>query len=1122
MKKNFNYHIANYFVGNQRLTILSLVLLIALGIGSVFLLKTSGFPSPEIKVALIVTTYPGASADTVLQKVTQPLEGSVKDVAGVRAYSSTSRNSVSIIRIDMTDDANADSVRSKLASVVSSVTLPDGVNTPEVSSPEISGPDYIVSVAGTNLEQLYSRYEALRQDLTELPDTASVEAIVDLRRFAVIQTKADQLAVNNLRLSDIQTAVNSFTETIPVAGGVTIDEQNQSLQTVITGNSLDDLKALPLTAGVAQPTVRLADVADVSFEYHFADTTTPVIGVNSADEAITLPAVTLQIKTARGTNLTDYSNKLADLARSYPETSFILPGDEAQVTTAADHTWILQHYTSKEFNDRQVNEVVSGLIGGPLDISGPAANLGWILGGIQLVFLVMLAFVSWRAALVAAAAIPLSLLFSTIYLYFTGNDLNTLVLFSLVLVIGLVVDPALVILESIQRKIDAGLTGKAATLAAVEDVGMGLFLATVTNIIVFFPFAAVSGLLGEIFSYIPLTIIPATIGSYIVPLIFLAWFGGIFLKPAKKAHTSTAGDEVQNLWGVARWLITTNERILRSAVWVRCLIIVIALAVPVAVAGWYFSSGKMKVVQFASGRNADYIDVHLTYANQTPSTERSAILDDMMKTVVVAKGVRQIFPLAAGGQYYVALDSAKERGDYLALDISADLSEDLAAIRSRVYDVTTSVDFVGPPKTSFQLSLAVTSPDAAIRRTAAEAVGKTLQLVCNTNDVITVTADCAGDRMVTKVNDGYTDQINSIIAINLNKEALLRNQLVIPNVPVSVLANQAIKQLYPDYTRDTRTITLDGVSAQVLVRTDVAQPSTVEAIKNIVLYQTPLFTLRLGDVATIETVEDTASIVRTNGATQAIVLGRLQDKFNDQIVASKVTAAVVDYYAADNGKHLTELGLPQDAVSAYSEGATANDNKSFQELFIALGLAIVLSYIVLAVFFGSFTQPLVVLFAVPLSFLGIFPALAHLGNGQFGFLEIIGMIILVGIVENVAIFLLDAARQKQAQGWDEIKAISYAAGVRLRPVLLTKFTAIASLAPLAALSETYRSISLVIMFGLLTSGFTSLFTTPILYIFFRWLSRHFHAAAWWNKILFFLLSPIYLLVWVIQDHRAVR
>jgi HAE1 family hydrophobic/amphiphilic exporter-1 len=209
--------------------------------------------------------------------------------------------------------------------------------------------------------------------------------------------------------------------------------------------------------------------------------------------------------------------------------------------------------------------------------------------------------------------------------------------------------------------------------------------------------------------------------------------------------------------------------------------------------------------------------------------------------------------------------------------------------------------------------------------------------------------------------------------------------------------------------------------------------------------------------------------------------------------------------------------LPEKSIESYSQGGSASALKSFSELGIALLLAIIFTYIALAVFFNSLTQPLVILYTIPLTFTGIFPALGWIGNGEFGFLEIIGLIILVGVVENVAIFLIDAANQNIQAGMSEKRAIALASGIRFRPVILTKITAIASLAPLAFLSEFYRSISLVIIFGLLASGFVSLITTPILFVFFRWLSRTYIKLSWYNKIFFFPLFPIYIIVMAIID-----
>ena len=138
------------------------------------------------------------------------------------------------------------------------------------------------------------------------------------------------------------------------------------------------------------------------------------------------------------------------------------------------------------------------------------------------------------------------------------------------------------------------------------------------------------------------------------------------------------------------------------------------------------------------------------------------------------------------------------------------------------------------------------------------------------------------------------------------------------------------------------------------------------------------------------------------------------------------------------------------------------------------------------IFFKSFVQPLIILFAVPLIFIGVFPALAFFAGGQFGFLETIGILMVIGIAENVGIFLIDYANRKVREGMDKKEAIAIASGIRFRPILLTKITALAGLLPLAVFSPFWRGLSLVVVFGILSSGILSLFTTPVLY---NWLTR---------------------------------
>jgi len=1111
MKNNFNYRIAHYFLERNRLMILGFVVLVLLGVATTFLLKTTGFPQPDVRALAIQTIYPGASADTVASSVTQPLEGAIKSVSGVSTYQSTSSNSVSFIRVDVQDGVDASRVRADIDTAVGAIDFPVGVQTPKLLSPSIDGPDVVFSVAGGDAETLYTVYRNIEQSLSEIPETATVKPLSAIERRLQITLRQNDLVKTGLSYSSVVQQLGQLHETFPV-GEATLDQERQSVLTTLGEVSFESIAQLVLRSGTqTESAVLLQDVADLAIEYQFTDNEVPYIGLRTqAGESRVLPALVVYVKAADTIDLGEYTKKVEDLLSDVPNTDFVGPQSELE---SVNGVVIVEHFTNNEFNQRQVSEVVSGLVGGPLEIDGQWKHIGWFLGGIQLVFLVMLAFVSWRAALVAAAAIPLSLVFANIYLYFAGHDLNTLVLFSLVLVIGLVVDPALVILESIQRKIDLGLRGKEAALAAITDVGMGLFLATLTNIIVFLPFAVISGFLGQIFAYIPLTVIPATIGSYVVPLIFLAWIGGLFLRPSKRK----GDDEIKNLWPIAQWLIRLNIRILHSSVWLRGAIIVSGIALSFAVVGYFFSTNQIKVVQFASGVNANYIDITGSYRVNSSAADRESIRKDLIDEVVKNSAVRQIFPLGDGINYFVILAKAHERGDYLAIDVKEDLANVLQnRVGDRLFEFTTAVDFAGPPEENFLVTLSVKNRDAQTLRSASIAVADTLDKVCLHNGAVSIADECAGERVVVKTDDGYTDQVNSIVEVVVDRDALQRYQLAIPGAPLTALVNSLLRQQFHIHDDPLATVTLNGIETAMYVDPDTTVPQTVDDMKNSIVYASAQGVVRLSDIATIRQVQSSAAIKRVKGETIAVVQAKLASDYNDQSTASQVTNAVLEYYQ-NHDDRLQALGITKDQIGVYSAGDTASTNKSFGELFAALGLAVLFTYIVLVLFFGSFTQPLVILFTIPLSFIGIFPALRYIGNGQFGFLEIIGMIILVGIVENVAIFLIDAARQQQAQGVDDITAISQAAGLRLRPVLLTKFTALASLTPLAILSETYRSISIVIIFGLLTSGFTSLITTPILYVFFRWLSRRFAAASAIHKILFFFVAPVYLIVWGVQD-----
>lgn len=1098
---DFNTKLSAYFLGNNRLTTLCLLLLLILGLGSTALLKTTGFPSPDLKLVLVQTLYLGASSETVAQEVTGPIELALRDVEGVDSFSSTSSGSFSMVAVSLDEDADSDITVSRMNAAFQSLDLPEGVEDPTVLKPSIAGPDFVFSLIATDEKELYDTYTVIEEAIRALPETVDVASMTVLERTILVTLDEKKMASLGVQRADVQFALSTLGETLPVVSDVSLDGESVSLQTTLQGNTLGALKAIKFNGH------SLSSFATIKEDFSF-DGEPQQVAFNIDGDGFVFEPLVFTVKASEDADKGAYDAALKEIFEELEDVEFT---ERNFFENGFGKMLLVEHYSVDKENERQVHEVVSGLVGGKLPFDGIASYAGYVFGGIQLVFLVMLLFVSWRAAVASALAIPLSLIFVNIYLYFIGENLNTLVLFSLVLAIGLVVDPALVLLESIQRKVDSGLTGTEAALAAVKDVGMGLFLACFTSILVFVPFGVVSGILGQIIVYIPMTIIPAVVGSYVVPLVFLTWMGGHFLKRGK------LGNEEENLWWISKLLIRFNRWILNGSRILRMLIIGMAIVLPIAVAGYFFSTGLVKSVQFSSSENYDQLQLTYSHFPSTSEERRAQLYEQVLKIIVNHDEVESVFPIG-DGMVFIQLLPALDRPDTIATHIAEDINEELEEeVGEEFFDVKTGVISNGPPAGAYQVTLAIKSEDLEVMKTAALDVAETLLNVCEQDNVFTVETNCA-DPVVVKVDDGFTGKESTVIEVLLDRDVLEKNQLTIPGAPLTLLVNSALSSLFQvNGGNSVGTVTMDGVDVEIVLDKKTADPETLEAIENTVIYSMDGEVLKLKDFAVVREVESPASITRQDGETISVVKARLESGRDDQATAALVQQAVIDYYAANDGEETVDLGLEMGAIDVYSEGDSASFIKSFQELFVALLLAIILTYVVLVVFFSSFTQPLVILFAVPLSFLGVFPALAYLGNGQFGFLEIIGLIILVGIVENVAIFLIDAAYQKIREGYDEVEAISLASGIRLRAVLLTKMTTLVSLLPLAILSEQYRSLSLVIMFGLLTSGVTSLFTTPILFIFFRWLSRKFHALSPLNKVLFFPLAPLYLLAFAFVD-----
>ena len=1031
-KLDWNTRLVAWFLGNTRLVIMLFLGLVLGGAFSYAGLRSEGFPSPEIKIGIITSSYPGASAAEVEDQVVKPLEASVQGVSGLNDLSATASTGFAVLTATFDASADFKSAMADLRAKVQDVQLPKDANKPDVTVPSFGGSDsyFAITKPGVSAASLRTVGETVRAELEAIPGVKDFKLQSDLTDQVEVRWHTADLASHGVTLVQLQQALAAGNVSIP-AGSVNLDTHVATVVTDASVTSADQIKAILLAPGV-----KVSDVADV-VQVATSKDSIQDIGLRANSQVTTQPALIYKLELKSDADLLQVADKTASALATLKSGSSL---QGAQVVTV---------YDSAAQVSKQVKEIREGAIGGPLG-SGSAANLGYLLGGVWLVVLVMLIFVNWRVALVSALVIPLSLLFTFLSLRVMGITLNTLTLFSLILVLGLVVDPAVVVLEAVQREIDLGRKGADAVLTAVMGIGNGVFMAALTSIIVFVPFGVVSGVFGQIIRYIPLTVVPALLASYFVPLFFLTYVSSKFLKPA---HSGKNEEEV--LWSSSKWFIRVNRKILSSK-WYQVPIIVAGIIVPLAVSGALFATKKVVPVQFSSAPDVDQLTLTVSYPANLTQTEKAAIFAKVDPILEAEKSVNTYFPLSQSSSGVSILVNLlpRDQRDSNSPAIVDRLNTNLSSVTNSSQKVFAEIaaNEVGPPTSDFPVQVNIYGDNLANLKKAA----------IQTGDLLRARPE------VTRVEDGFTGIDNPQVEVSVDRAKAAASGLS------GIQVAQELSGLLGQAQVTKFTASLDGAerSDQVLL-VNAAQPTSVDQVSNEVLGVSPLGKpVKVRDIATVSLTQGFTGINRLNGSRYVTVKAQVKDAMKD---AAAPQQAVKDYWTASR---LESVGLRSNALE--DKGSGNEFIQSFKDLFIALGVSILLTYVTLALFFGSFSQPFIILFAVPLSFLGVFPALTLVG-GQFGFLEILGIITLVGIVENVGIFVIDLANRKRKEGVEYREAIAEATGIRFRPIFLTKVTALGGLLPLIIVSPFWRSLAVVVVAGILTSGVLSLFTTPILY-----------------------------------------
>jgi len=980
------------------------------------------FPDIELPIVTVTATLEGTAPAQLETEVSRKIEDSVATLQGVKNIHTTVLDGVSTTTIEFIlekpiSDAVND-VRDAVARV--KADMPAELRDPTVTKAATAGrvvQTFTAMAANRPGEKMDMQELSWFVDNTVAKRLLAVPGVGAVKRvggvFREIRVELDDQRMAALRVSalDVSRQLRLVQREAPGGRG-DVSGAEQSVRTIATVKSAAELAAieLPLTDGRR---VRLDQVATI------ADTVSEPRAVAMQDGH---EVVAFELFRTKG------ASEVA-VARGARDAITELNADNPKV--------VLQ-------------QVIDNAIPVEEDFDG---SMHLLYEGALLAVLVVWWFLrDWRATLVAAAALPLSVMPAFLGIWLFGYTLNIVTLLSLALVVGVLVDDAIVEIENIERHLRMGKTPMEAALEAADEIGMAVIATTFALVAVFLPTAFMSGVPGLFFKQFGWTAVIAVLASLVVARLLTPMMAAYLLKPAVHKEEKDG------------WLMT---RYMRTMQW--CL----RNRGKTAIASLVFFVGSIALVGllptgFVPAADRSQTQINLELPPGSTLAETRVVAERARVAAMSVPGIKAVFSSIGGGSSGDAFApgaAAEARSAVLTLSTvhRTDRKESMADLESSIRDKLNAIPGarfkVGPPDSGVKMQLVLRSDDpVALQETAqkVEREMRTLQGVGNVRSTaslvrpeIIVTPDFAraADLGVTANAIGQTVRVATAgdYDTDLTKMNLPERQ-----VPIRVKLPDAVRADLDAIGR----LTVPGKNGPVLLAT----------------------------VATITMESGPAQINRLNrsrNVTFEVELGkRTLGEVNDE------ARALPTMKNLPKSVKIAELGDAQEMAALFS---------SFG---LAMLIGVLCIYCVLVLLFKDFMQPMTILAALPLSIGGAFVALLITGRA-LSMPSMIGLIMLMGIVTKNSILLVDYAILARQAGMNRFDALVDACHKRSRPILMTTIAMGAGMMPLAlgwGADPSFRSpMAITVIGGLITSTLLSLLVVPAVFTyvddFEHWLQR---------------------------------
>lgn len=983
----------------RRLVFAMTLMFLVVGLASWFTMARQEDPSFPYRTGMVKVVFPGATATQIEKLITEPLEEQLAEVDEIRRMRSISRDDVVIVIVELLDriyDTDTAWDRVRIALDQAQQDFPAGVVELTLEDKRMDIPAVVLSLTGSDdLVALAEQAELLKKQLLRVPGVSRIEINGDPEKELRVELNTETLNQLGINRDQVVAAIQANNHIIP--GGL-IRLDGHSLR-VVSGSDvrqLEDLKSVPLTLANGQQ-IPLNAVAHI----HMA----PREPKTAQSYHNGVRAISLGIITRRG-----------------------------QVDALAFGQSLRQKVDDirTDFLPLDINETFFQ----PDYVAERLTGLQWSLAGsIAIIALVVIVALGWRNGLVVAAILPVVAIIALALYNLGGGILHQIAVIGMVISLGILVDNAIVVVESIEQNLQQGMSRRESVSATFSQMAMPLFSSTGTTVAAFIPLLLSKGGTGDFTRGIPVMIIISLIVSYFISVFVLPLVAEYLIRGRQKKTSQGLSRLSDFLVQVTR---TKGKRVL-------LLVSVIMLAVLTLVP-------SLKL-QFFPAADRNQLVLDLTLPSHVTIDETAAVSSDIERSLLAREEVTSIYRSvgASGFRFYYNLNAVPESPNTARLMIN---TANLAANQVLIHWIENSLQALHPEATLVAKRLGQGPPTPAPIELRLQS-DDSQALYQATDQVLKILHEMSGTDMVrSDLDTGIAEMRVEVDKPTAEALGLRRDQIA------AALFAQTRGLDAGEYRYADNPVT-------IRVRSESGEHTLPQTLASTSIYNAAGQPVPLDTVAKVSMGWNPAVIHHYQGQRTVTVLSELAPGAAYNEILNALNEA------------LTVKPLPSGVKMQFGGDAEGSGDANSAILKTApLGIMMLLLFMLLE--FNSFKRLGIILVTIPLAAVGIIPGLVF-SNSPFGFQSLLGVIALTGIVVNNAIVLLDAIDARLKEGIDIDDAVDAAIKARTAPVLLTTVTTVLGLLTLAFSESTlWPPMAWAIISGLLMSTLFTLLVIPIL------------------------------------------